>query len=61
MDPSTFEMLLLLRINKKNFLIWYEKTLQGIIDRKKQENQERARQRREEKDLKRLADDFAVV
>ena len=54
MDPSTLEM----RINKD---LWFEKTLQGIIDRKKRENQERARQRREEKDLKRLADDFAVV
>ena len=58
MDPSTLEMLFLLRFNKD---LWAEKTLQGIIDRKKRENQERARQRREEEALKRLADELAVV
>ena len=44
MDPSTLEMLLMLRLNKD---IWSKKTVQDIIDDKKAANRERARLRAE--------------
>ena len=44
MDPSTLEMLLMLRLNKD---MWSEKTIQDIIDDRKAANRERARLRAE--------------
>ena len=44
MDPSTLEMLLMLRLNKD---MWSEKTIQDIIDDKNAANRERARLRAE--------------
>jgi hypothetical protein len=46
MDPSTCEMLIMLRCNKD---MWSQKTLQDIIDTKKEANREAARKRVEER------------
>lgn len=46
MDPSTCEMLIMLRCNKD---IWNQKTLQDIIDKKKEANREAARKRAEDR------------
>ena len=46
MDPSTCEMLIMLRCNKS---MWSRKTLQDIIDKKTLASREAARKRAEEK------------
>jgi hypothetical protein len=58
MDPSTCEMLIMLRCNKD---LWSNKTLQDIIDRKKEFNREATRNRREEQELQAAHDREVLV
>jgi hypothetical protein len=53
MDPSTCEMLIMLRCNKD---MWTQRTLQDIIDKKKAENREKVRKRIEDRAVAEDAD-----
>ena len=53
MDPSTLEMLLMLRLSKD---MWSEKTAQDIIDDRKAANRERARLRAEAAEIAKAHD-----
>jgi hypothetical protein len=55
MDPSTFEMPLMLRVNKQ---MWSEKTIQDIMNKKKKINRERKRRWKIDRELENIDEEL---